>query len=71
MRDGRESSDSFREIHASQQVLEAGGRAQIVNPEVGSQEVRQVGGFFLVGPWLLGRGLLYRHFGFQILRFSM
>jgi hypothetical protein len=40
--------DSFREIHPAHKILEAWIRAQAVDPQVGLQEVRKVGGSFLV-----------------------
>ena len=41
-------SPLFREIHAAHKVLEARVRAQVVDPQVGPQKVRKVGGSFLV-----------------------
>lgn len=46
--DERQSSDSFWKTHAAQKVLEAWVGAKIVDPEVGPQEVWEVGGSFLV-----------------------
>jgi hypothetical protein len=37
------------EVHASQQVREAGVGAQGIDPQVSSEEVSQVGRFFLIG----------------------
>ena len=46
--DDRQSSDSFWKIHAAQEVLEVWVGTQVVNPEVGLQEIGKVARSFLV-----------------------
>ena len=52
-------ADLLREIHAAQEVLVARIGTKIVDPEVGPQELRKVGGFFLVGLFQVLEGLVF------------